>query len=915
MKSYKVFVIVFFCLCSLASYGQNIKSIKKKADKNFEAGNYYRALHFYETLDAEKPGDAKTLARIGICYLKTRPATKALDYLKAAKEKKYKKDYIDFYLAKAYHAHHDFETAISIMGQCRSMYKDLREEIETEMSHFRNGLELSKNPVKVSIENLGEEINSEFPEYRPVILGDERTMFLTARRPGTTGNLKDEQGQYFEDIYVSYYENDKWQKPIKLSGSVNSSGNDASLAVTPDGKGLLLGRQDLRESSGTNIYYSEYGKGKWQDPKKLSINTSGEENSACLSPDGNTLYFCSDREGGFGGSDIYVSHKQEDGDWGKPKNLGSLINSPYNESSPFLHADGVTLFFSSEGHKSIGGYDIFSTTYDPETGLYSAPENLGYPINTAGDEKFFVWSADGTRGYFSSVREDGFGDYDIYMITRPNVSLSFSFYDGREPDGFKPTSGNLFVYDAITNELITKRDSTSFEGECNIMLKPGRNYAISIEADGFLSHSENVNVPVNDFYVVDKSVFLTPLEKGGLIVLNNVLFEKGSCKLNQQSTHELDRYFELINDNPSLVIEVAGHCFEMESSKENMEVSQKRAKAVVNYLVSKGLNYENLKPVGYGDRFASSDEDLSRTELIIKENLKENPDYKQAGLGAYDGILKGKKQRTGVVNNESKPGQEQHASKKQKMVSYLMKKQPGFYVFFDSAAYKKEVSLRDAIKDSVEAGKLEPVIVKGSVQDREKGVPLAATVQMSDHFGVDLEEMTCGNDGTFSFKAFNKKDVKYSVTARINGYNYLTRSVKVPANRPEVQEIEVELVLTELAKGQVFQLRNIYFDLDTYKLSPESYRELKKLEKLLVENPELKIEISGHTDNVGDKDYNKTLSRRRAQSVADYLINKGIDIKRLRVEGYGEERPIASNDDEIDGREINRRIEFKVIEN
>lgn len=296
---------------------------------------------------------------------------------------------------------------------------DEKEEAAAYILQCKNASEMMKKPVNVRIQNIGKMINSEYPEYNPSVSADGKTMIFTSRRPESVGKLLDEDGKFYEDIYISTKDSitGQWQDAVSVPGQLNENGHDANMSLSPDGKQIYVYRNTGFTGSG-EIFISKIGRtGKWGKAAKLEgdINTSYFESSACVSPDGKTLYFVSERpKGGFGMGDIYMSKRVGKNEWGKAVNLGPMINDEYDQIGVFIHPDGQSLYFASNSPKALGGYDIFKSTL--VDGKWSAPENLGYPINTNGDERFFCMSTDGRTAWFSSNRENGEGDLDIWEI-------------------------------------------------------------------------------------------------------------------------------------------------------------------------------------------------------------------------------------------------------------------------------------------------------------------------------------------------------------------------------------------------------------------------------------------------------------------------------------------------------------------
>lgn len=922
-------LLLFLSLLNSKLFAQNvskkeIKAIEAQADLLFNNSRFQDALPLYLKLDSLKPNNATTNVKIGKCYLGSDFGYKCLPYFEKAKALKYSFESLDYFTARAYHLNNRFDTAMVLYQAAKKSEagnKENLKSIERYLQNCENGIELSKNPVKVKIENLGPNINTSGPEYAPVISGDENTLIFTSSRPDSYGGQLDEHGHYYEDVYISHYENGTWSKPENPGSPINTSYNDATISLSVDGQQLFVYQNDEKTGSG-DIFISNLIDNKWTKPESMSSNINSQywEPGASMIADENTFFFSSNKTGGFGGTDIYVCKKDTNGLWGIPKNLGPNVNTAYDEDAPFIHPDSKTLYFSSTGHTSIGGYDVFTVQYFRDNDSVGTVENIGYPINTADDELFFVWSADGTRGYFSASREDGYGDRDIYMLTRPSIDMNLILLSGE----IKTSENNkipakIYVIDNSTNKVVAYYDSTKFSGQYTITLEPGKNYAVSIESDQYLSHSENIYVPVNGFYELKKDVVLHTIDEGGLIILNNIFFDQGSAELKQESNGELDRYFETLQSNPDIFVEIASHAFDFNDHKANAELSQKRAEAVVSYLVKKGIDPEKLRAVGYGDRFKIEDDDTeearninTRTELIIIEKLKEGEKIKP-GSGYYNDRQKqGLAQVDQIRNNSFVPveitreGVDRNEKPKER---YLVEKEKDIYIAENSGQLKQVA----AIRKQVASGDLKPVIVKGKVLEGGTSKTLSAKVQLLDSDGNMIAETLAGEDGSYELQAFNASEKNHSIAVHKPGYKYDSKDFTLPANGPVKIEVFRDLLMYKLEVGSVFQLRNIYFNYNKITLKKESFPELNKLVKMMKQNQNLNIEIAGHTDSDGSKQYNKSLSQGRCESVMKYLVKNGISSDRIKAVGYGEDKPLASNDDEHEGKEINRRIEFEVI--
>ncbi len=492
-------------------------------------GNYVQALKNFLWAYNIDSTNSNINYKIGFCYLKTvteRP--KALTYLEKAIVNTTKK-YNDieptekaapvnafYYYGQALHLNYKFDEAIANFEKFKSLLysnqTEMLNDVNRQIEICNNAKELTAAPIKVIIENLGDSINSPFPDYSPVLSADEKTLIFTSRRPGSTGGDKTIEDEFYEDIYISYRKSDdtSWTTPVSISPNINTVTHEASVGLTADGQTLTIYRDD----NGGDIYFSKLDiNDQWTKPEPLgsNVNTSSWETNACLTPDGNTLYFVSDRKGGLGGRDIWRCVKLPNGKWSLAVNVGAPINTPYDEESPFIHPSGSLLFFSSKGHKTIGGFDIFFSNINENK--WEEPINIGYPINTTDDDLFYVTSPDGKRGYYSSSsRPQGYGEKDIYMVRIPERKEEpLVLIKGKiKQQSGKELTGDLAIY--VTNNVTGTTVGTYRplkDGSFTIIIPPGSNYTISYQDDGKEFHSENMEVPPGAAYQeIEKAVFL-----------------------------------------------------------------------------------------------------------------------------------------------------------------------------------------------------------------------------------------------------------------------------------------------------------------------------------------------------------------------------------------------------------------------
>lgn len=400
------------------------------AESFYEAKNYYDALPLYQLLLDENPKTIEYQLKIGICHLHLGNSTeKAIEYIEKVYARKPKEQDVLYYLGKAYAINYKFDLAIETFEKAltsKSVSNKLKEEIPNLINQCNNAITLMKDSLPVTIVNLGEPINSVNNEYSPTVSADETTLIFTYKGIKSKGqrqdvfNRREVNGSFYEDMLVSNFVSGAWTNPIPIGDSINTEFHEASISLSPDGQKLLF-YKNVPKFSGDILEVNKID-GKWGEPNSLSINTKYWEGHAAVSPNGRFMIFSSEREGGLGKNDLYSAVLQEDSTWGEVKNLGPTINTPYNDDAPFIHSDGVTFSFSSEGHNSMGGYDIFESKIVTDSS-YLKPRNIGYPINTTANDIFFYVSGKG-NAYYSSAKKGGYGQQDIYVINVKEIVTS-----------------------------------------------------------------------------------------------------------------------------------------------------------------------------------------------------------------------------------------------------------------------------------------------------------------------------------------------------------------------------------------------------------------------------------------------------------------------------------------------------------
>jgi outer membrane protein OmpA-like peptidoglycan-associated protein/tetratricopeptide (TPR) repeat protein len=404
-------VVLTIVLCH-PLLAQNIKPLLDKGDKFFGRKDYESALKIYQEAYALDKNDASVNFRIGVCYLHGETKAKSLPYLEKAHQTNPAVDEdMDYHLGMAYQNNHQYAKARDFFIEFKRKNKKLSEIAAHKIAECEIGDSLTRKPTHVVIENAGGVVNTNFHEYSPLFSEDGNTLIFTSNRSSDETKIK--MGTNYEDIYITHRSAAGWGMPHKISENINIKYNDAAASLSADGKTLFL----YYEEGAGDIYTSTFGNGVWSTPEPLNRNINTPlfwETSASVTADGKRLFFTSNRPGGQGELDIYVSELDAKGNWGKAVNLGPTVNTPFHEDSPFIHHDGVTLFFSSDGHPTMGSNDIFKSEF--KGGKWTKPVNLGYPINSIEYDGFFTLSADKKTGYYSALREDGLGSADIYQI-------------------------------------------------------------------------------------------------------------------------------------------------------------------------------------------------------------------------------------------------------------------------------------------------------------------------------------------------------------------------------------------------------------------------------------------------------------------------------------------------------------------
>ena len=655
------FAAAFLVLFAHIGYSQDVKSLIATGEKYYSKKDYKNALATFLAAYEMNPDDALVNFKIGLTYLYSETKSKAASYIdKAYRLNPAVNPDIDYHLGIAFQNTNEFKKAIEHFERFKKKKKELGSIADEKIAECHIADSLSQNELNVIIENLGNAVNTPYNDYSPIISADGNTLIFTSNR--TDDPAKAKANANYEDIYVSYKNANGWSEPKLISSNVNIKYNDAAASLSPDGKTLFL----YYEEGEGDIYISTLNGDQWSRPEALNKNINTGmfwETCASVSADGKKLFFASNRPGGVGELDLYVSQLDGKGQWGKAVNLGSVINTPENEDSPFIHHDGVTLYFSSDGHPNLGNSDIFFSEF--KNNKWSKPENMGWPLNSWEYDGFFTISPDKKKGYFSTVKEGGIGDADIYSIAflepkykpkpKPVVAKATEqkaklelpkekeFVDpmvqvhkdmkvvtllrGKVIDETTaaPLGAVISLVNNETNEVITKINANPATGEFELVIPHGGNYGVATERAGYLFNSINFNLPqFAEYQEIDTHIIMVKAEVGSKVVLKNIFFDVGKSDLKPESIAEVENIRELLVANTALKVQINGHTDNSGNAASNKTLSLKRASAVVTYLTQKGIAASRLSAKGYGSErpIVSNDDEEGGREINRRTEIE-----------------------------------------------------------------------------------------------------------------------------------------------------------------------------------------------------------------------------------------------------------------------------------------------------
>ena len=650
---------------------QSTRKDLKSGNKFFEQENYRAALPYYEKVLAKDPNNAKALFNAGISYMSF-DKEKASDYIYKAQKLKPKvsKD-VEYWLGRVDHLNYNFDEAVVHFQAYNATLKkndQRKEELAQLIQHSKNAKVQFNSPKDIFVKNLGPTINTQFSEASPVISADDRTLLFTSRGEnvtGASGKPSDKKnksiaadGEYYEDIFEARrIDDENWEKPRSLSAALNGRGHDASTQLFDNDTKLLMYRND---NNGDIFVAEKNSNGEWSAPKPLgsNINSKSYEADAYITPDGLTIYFATGRYSEDGTLDIYVSTRSNvNGDFGPAKSMGSAINTKYDDDSPYLSKDGKTLYFSSRGHNTMGGYDIFKSVYNEETRRWGQAENMGYPINTPDDDSYYRLSPDGSYAYLSSYRIGGYGEKDIYTINYiKNANIKGKVFSSRDSTTVIPGVELVFTGAQADKTALSFRDITKPDGAYQVAVLSGRTYQVAVSKDGQNIETQEFAVPVstNDSTTITKNFYVNYIDttSNNMLASKNIYFDTDKYKLRPESITRLNEISRILMANSGVNISIEGHCDSRNTDEYNMVLGQNRADAAYNYLKKKGVSAARMTTVSYGERRPAAPNDSPENMQLnrraeFKALMQEGATMPNMGTGT------GKGTRTGTTTTGS----------------------------------------------------------------------------------------------------------------------------------------------------------------------------------------------------------------------------------------------------------------------
>lgn len=612
---YTLMLTVFIVTSNVAFAQKNSKAaaLCKKAEQCVNEHNFEKALALLKQAEQKDPQYPDTYIIMGDVYNFSLQSDSAVKCYNKAIALIGDPDPMLYFIAANEGAkcaqYRDALRNYELFMQKGLQYTEVLSEAQRGIANCRFGIEAMEHPVKFQPVNLGANINSEWDEYLASITADDSILIYTVKRP------KDKHTVCAfclneEDLYFSVKDgNGQWQKREPIGAPIKSGYNEGAQCISPDGNYLLYTMCDADYGMGScDLYWSKMIGQKWSRPRNFGapVNSPAWESQPSMASDGHTIYFVSSRPGGFGGKDIWKTTMTSEGAFTAPENLGPVINTPGDDAAPFIHSDGRTLYFASNGRVGMGGYDLYYAVLQAD-GSWTEPQNLGYPINTPADEINIFINAKGTVAYMASDKDGGEGGLDLYSFEldetlRPNP---VTYIKGHVTDALTgaPQEAVLEMVDLNTKKVVAHTTSDAENGEYLACIQTGTNIMLNVSCANYPFYSENFQVEKSytEISPYIKDIRLHRADVGTVVVLKNIFFDLNRSELKPESYMELDKLVDYLSHN-NVKIEIGGHTDDQGSDEYNDRLSQSRAKAVYDYLVERGIPAERLSYAGYGKR-------------------------------------------------------------------------------------------------------------------------------------------------------------------------------------------------------------------------------------------------------------------------------------------------------------------------
>jgi OOP family OmpA-OmpF porin len=611
------FFTVFFCaiLCAGTLFSQNLSTTNKKAIQHFQyADNMLQQRKFedakealYQAIDKD-PNFVEAYLKLGSIHKIFGEKEKARNaFKKAAELKPNYKPMALIYSTLAEYSFNEgqYEEAKKYFQMVLDVKADEKLLIELANRGKENcefAIEAKKHPLNFKPVKMSPTINNFYVQAYPILTADQQTMIYYIIRTGER-NAKG-------DIMISKKENGAWTHPVSISDKINTEMDEGAPSMSADGRSLVYAACNRPDAIGGCDIYISYREGdQWSEPINMGreINSTSWDSEPSISADGRTLYFSSERPGGQGRMDIWYSKLVQNGSWSKAQNMGPDINTKGDEVAPFIHANGSTLYYSSNNLPGMGGYDIFSTKKKGNEWTY--PKNIGYPINTSDNEGTVFITVDGKKGYYyvydKKIMQNPpstLYEFDVPQEIQEEEKSTYAKGTVYDATTKKQLSATVELIDIKTNQVKQKVGSDPVTGEYMLVLTEGSEYALNVSKEGYLFSSSFFDYKTPSvFNPLTLDIYLTPIKAGASVVLNNIFFANNSYELEEKSTSELENIVAFMTVNPTVSIELGGHTDDVGSDAANMELSQKRAKSVYDYLIGAGIAATKLKFKGYGE--------------------------------------------------------------------------------------------------------------------------------------------------------------------------------------------------------------------------------------------------------------------------------------------------------------------------